>query len=530
MRGNVRKRFQRNVQLGVLASTIAFLAPAFAVAQQQPAAAPLTCASKAGEHNVCPGDTSAGVALMKSTGPAACLLGKTWGYDDKGVWVADGCSGEFQLGKDAVEAVAPGAPAPAQPAPAPGQTGGNMVPSPERVEQWGEFNPGNGFLVGRSSVGELGISAYALVRYVNQMPGEQTFTDHLGNERLVDGRNDIWPHRVMVFFKGWVGSPKLIYAITLWTVLDTNQNAIFGNLGYQFSQKFSLYAGLNGNPGTRSLQGSHPFWLGHDRVMADEFFRPFFNAGVWAQGQPVPGLWYNVMLGNTNSVLGVKSSQLDRKFTYGGSMWWMPTTKEFGPKGAYGDWERHEKVATRFGVSTTWSPEQRFTSSTGGGPENTTLRLADSLNVFDTGSLAPGVTVDMVDYQILSFDAGVKYKGFFLQTEIYNRWLDTFVADGPLPVASIHDTGFYVQAAFFPVPKKLELYAATSQIYGDKSAGFSNSSEYLVGTNVYPFDTRNIRLNFQLIDVNHSPVSSAFGYYVGGLKGAVFSTAFSVFF
>ena len=90
---------------------------------------------------------------------------------------------------------------------------------------------------------------------MNQMPGEQAFTDHLGNTRTVDGRNDIYPHRVMVFFKGWLGNPKLIYSITFWTVLDTNQNAIFGNLGYQFSRKFSVYAGLNGNPGTRSLQG-----------------------------------------------------------------------------------------------------------------------------------------------------------------------------------------------------------------------------------------------------------------------------------
>ena len=404
-----------------------------------------------------------------------------------------------------------------------------MVPPPERVETWGEFDPGRGFLVGRSSLGELGISGYALARYVNQMPGEQTFTDHLGNEHPVDGRNDIWPHRVMVFFTGWVASPKLIYAVTFWTVLDTNQNAIFGNLGYQFSRKFSLYAGLNGNPGPRSLQGSHPFWLGHDRVMADEFFRPFFNAGVWAQGEPVPGLWYNVMLGDTNSILGVKSSQLDRKLNSGASMWWMPTTKEFGPRGGYGDWERHEKLATRFGVSTTWSPEQRFTNSSGGS-ENTTLRLADSLNVFDIGSLAPGVTVDMVDYRILSFDAGLKYKGFFLQTEIYNRWLDNFKADGLLPVASIHDSGFYVQGAFFPVPKKLELYAATSQIYGDKSAGFGHSYEYLVGTNFYPFDSRHHRLNVQVIDVNRSPVSSAFGYYVGGQKGTTMSAAFSVFF
>jgi len=76
--------------------------------------------------------------------------------------------------------------------------------------------------------------------------------------------------------------------------------------------------------------GSHPFWLGHDRVMADEFFRPFFTGGVWAQGEPVPGLWYNVMLGDNNSILGVKSSQLDWTFSSGASMWWMPRTKEFG--------------------------------------------------------------------------------------------------------------------------------------------------------------------------------------------------------
>jgi hypothetical protein len=367
------------------------------------------------------------------------------------------------------------------------------------------------------------------VRYLNQTRDDQTFTDHLGNTRAVDTRNDIWPHRTMVFFKGWLGDPKLIYVITFWTVLDTNQNAIFGNLGYQFSRKFSIYAGLNGNPGTRSLQGSHPFWLGNDRVMADEFFRPFFNAGVWAQGEVVPGLWYNVMVGDTNSILGVTSSQLDRKFTYGASTWWMPTTKEFGPKGAYGDWEYHENLATRFGVSSTWSPEQRFTDATGS-PDNTTLRLADSLNVFDTGALAPGVTVDTVDYSILSLDAGMKYKGVFLQTEVYNRWLGNFKADGVLPVSGIHDKGLYVQGAFYPVPKKLELYAGTSQIFGDKGAGFSNSSEYLAGMNFYPANTRNHRLNLQAIDVHHAPVSSAFGYYIGGLSGPVVAATFSVYF
>ncbi len=190
-----------------------------------------------------------------------------------------------------------------------------------------------------------------MARYMSQHDDDQVFTDHLGNERPVDMRNDIFSHRIMVFLKGWMGSEKLIYNITLWTVNTTDQDAIFANLGYQFSRKFSLYAGLTGNPGSRSLSGSHPFWLGHDRVMADEFFRPFFGSGIYATGEALPGLWYNATVSNNNSALGVKASQLDRKFSYGGTVWWMPTTHEFGPRGGYGDWEWHEDVATRFGVS-----------------------------------------------------------------------------------------------------------------------------------------------------------------------------------
>ena len=399
-----------------------------------------------------------------------------------------------------------------------------------QVETWGVYDPGKGFRVAKTEFGELDISAYAMARYMNQNDDDGVFTDHLGNVRPVDERQDIFSHRIMVFLKGWLGSERLIYNITMWTVNTTDQDAIFANLGYQFSRKFSLYAGLSGNPGSRSLSGSHPFWLGHDRVMADEFFRPFFGSGVYATGEALPGLWYTATVSNNNSALGVKASQLDRKFTYGGTVFWMPTTHEFGPRGAYGDWEWHEELATRFGLSYVDSPEQSFRSTTGGNPENTTLRLADSVNLFETGALAPGVTIENADYRVLALDAGLKYKGMFLQAEYYQRWLDDFDADGLLPVREIKDHGYYVQAAFYPVRHKLELYAITSQIYGDDDAGFGDSSEYGVGMNWYPYPTRNHRLNLQLLDVNKSPVSSVFGYYTGGQDGWTLASSFSVFF
>lgn len=497
----------------VLCLVVVSLAPMSVNAQAQRT---VSCASKPGGRTSCPADTSAGIVLARTTGPAACLLGKTWGYDQQGVWVADGCSGEFLLGSTQP-------PDPAAPPQPPGKPA-------ERIETWGEFDPGDGFLIGRSDAGELAVSAYALVRYISQLPAEQSFTDHLGNTHAIDPRNDIFPHRVIVYLKGWVGTPKLLYTIVLWTVNTTDQDAIFGVLGYQFTRKFSLYGGINGTPGTRSLQGSHPYWLGHDRVMADEFFRPYFAFGTWTQGEIAPGLWYNAFAGNNSSSLGIKAAQLDRMLSTGASAWWMPTTKEFGPRGAYGDWEMHDRVATRFGISTAQSREERFTDADTGATGNTTIKLADSLNVFDTGALAPGVTVERVDYRLLSFDAGVKYRGIFVQTEFYTRWLDDFVADGVLPVRSIVDRGFFVQGAFFPVPKKLEVYAATSQIFGDKAAGFDNSSEYLAGLNFYPANSRNHRLNLQIMNVNRSPVSSTFGYYVGGQDGTTVATAFSVFF
>jgi hypothetical protein len=520
-----------------------------------PAGLPLTtvtCVSLAGERQLCAAYTDGGVLLLRSTGAGACLLGRSWGYDAQGVWVTESCGGEFAVAQRPAAPPPPVAAAPAPAARLPGPTAGGASRAEtgeasdqsfiekveaelekrqptERIDTYGVYDPGNGVLLTRGSYGELALSAYAMVRYMNQNDDDQAFTDHLGNVRPVDPRNDIFSHRTMIWLKGWLGSPKFIYNITLWTVNATDQNAIFANLGYQFSRRFSLYAGLVGNPGSRSLLGSHPYWLGHDRVMADEFFRPYFGSGIYAVGELLPGFWYNGVISNSNSALGVKASQLDRKFTTGASVWWMPTTHEFGPRGAYGDWELHDKVATRFGVSYTDSPEQGFRNADGSAG-NTTLRLADSLNLFDTGSLAPGVTVNNASFRVLAVDAGLKYKGFFFQVEYFQRWLDDFDADGPLPVRQIVDRGFYVQTAFFPIPKKLELYAVTSQIQGDEDAGFDRSWEYGGGMNYYPFASRNYRLNLQVLDVHRSPVSSTFGYYTGGQSGLTAATSFSILF
>ena len=268
-----------------------------------------------GERQHCSADTSA-VALLRSTS-GVCLLRRTWGYDDTGIWVSDGCWGEFTVGYAGVAATpATGAQSPSDPKPA------------DRIETWGEFNPGQGFLVGRSGAGELvGISAYALIRYINQMPGTQTFTDHLGIEHTVDGRNDFFPHRIMVFLKGCDRQSET-HATTysFWTVNPTDQKNVWP---WATSSRVAL-ACMRASTGCRDAFAARLAPLlarARPRDGRRVFPAHIFERDLGA-GRGHPGLWYNVIAPNNLSALGIKGTQLDRRWGTGGSMWWMPTTHE----------------------------------------------------------------------------------------------------------------------------------------------------------------------------------------------------------
>ena len=58
----------------------------------------MTCESHNNARISCPAETRYGVALVRQTGENECALGRTWGFDDKGVWVTEGCRAQFALG------------------------------------------------------------------------------------------------------------------------------------------------------------------------------------------------------------------------------------------------------------------------------------------------------------------------------------------------------------------------------------------------------------------------------------------------
>lgn len=58
----------------------------------------IPCESEKGRRKNCSADTTVGVQLVRQLGDASCAFGKDWGYDPKGVWVANGCRAEFAVG------------------------------------------------------------------------------------------------------------------------------------------------------------------------------------------------------------------------------------------------------------------------------------------------------------------------------------------------------------------------------------------------------------------------------------------------
>jgi hypothetical protein len=53
------------------------------------------CESEKGRTRTC-GVDGRRVELVRQLSSSACIEGRTWGRDNRGVWVTDGCRGEFR--------------------------------------------------------------------------------------------------------------------------------------------------------------------------------------------------------------------------------------------------------------------------------------------------------------------------------------------------------------------------------------------------------------------------------------------------
>lgn len=57
----------------------------------------IACHSNDHRQQYCDARVRRGVRLLRQESRSACVEGQSWGWDRRGVWVSDGCRGQFQV-------------------------------------------------------------------------------------------------------------------------------------------------------------------------------------------------------------------------------------------------------------------------------------------------------------------------------------------------------------------------------------------------------------------------------------------------
>ncbi len=458
------------------------------------------CASMTGARARCPTTSQGSVTLVQSIGSVACERDKTWGYDGHAIWVANGCSGKFAFTQPST--------------------------------RFGTYTPLVGFKLADTDQGTVVLKIYAYTRYLNQFGLDPRYVDAFHDTTAIQLRQDIQFQKVLIHFTGWLLSDKFRYHVYVWTT-NTSQGlsaqvVVAGDLNYKFDSRLTLGGGTSSLPGVRSTEGNFPLWLTPDnRLIADEFFRPSYTFGVWIKGSLVPGLDYETMLGNNLSQLGIDAGQLDHGLnTWSSMLVWMPTTKEFGTAGGYGDFDDHQKVATRIGLHYTRSDENFQGQVSNSSFDNVQIRLSDGSIIFTPDLFGPGISVTDAAYHMGTVDAGVKYRGYSLEAEQYWRAINHFRGPGTAAVRDLWDFGFQAQASAMIVQKRFQTYVGSSKVYGQ----FGQPWDLRYGVNWYPFATQVVRWNLEYLRLLRSPVGGSSLPYTVGANGYVIYSTFEVNF
>jgi hypothetical protein len=390
----------------------------------------------------------------------------------------------------------------------------------------GRYTPNLGYKLANTEYGDLNVSIYSYVRYLNQLGLGSSYTDAFGNVKSVKERQDVQLLKLQIKFLGWIMNPKLRYFLYAWTS-NANQGqgaqvVLAGNLQYTFNKYFTFGGGIRSLPGTRSVEGNFPFWMNVDsRHIADEFMRPSYTSGFWATGELAKRLKYQVMLGNNLSTLGVPASRLDNGLN----------TVSSGQ--GWGDFEHHDKFSTRLAFHFSRSNENKESQPDSEQFENTQLRLSDGTVIFTPEIFSPGATITDARYRMTTVDGGFKYRGFSLEGEYFWRWLDDFkFLEAVTPEAlqqipaSLFDHAFQVQGSAMVVPKNLQAYVGFSKIFGQ----FGQPRDFRFGVNYFPFKNKVVRWNTEALYLYKSPVGyTSVPYPIGG-KGWVFHSSWELAF
>ncbi|QDV35259.1 Phosphate-selective porin O and P [Tautonia plasticadhaerens] len=353
------------------------------------------------------------------------------------------------------------------------------------------------------------------------------WVDSAGIVRPILERNDFEIERGRLSFEGFFYDPDLQYYLNLDFDTDDQHVVIAQDfwMNYRFNRGLDVYIGKAFVPGSRSwLEGSTRTQFA-DRSMATTFFRPDRSVGIWALGEPIDKVFYRVMLANGFNTSDLTFEEINEQLAYSGSVW-SEVIGEYGR--GFSDLEWHDELAVRLGNSFTFAPGSPADIIFNPVSEQDFVRLSDGTPLFETGALAPGVTVEDFDIYLYAVDAALKYRGLSLNAEYYFRWLQDIQADLPLPVGRtrMYDHGYYVQGGYFVARERVELIARHSQVNGP----FGSGQEYALGFNWFINRSHYLKFTFDANWLDAIPAQNSGPNYRAGDSGMLFRSQLQVAF
>lgn len=262
-------------------------------------------------------------------------------------------------------------------------------------------------------------------------------------EGAANDAQSLMVRRVYLGFEGNFLNPNLTYNVTLNGIVGgTAANLLYYTyLNYHFSDAAQIKAGLHKlafNRQEMTGDGKQQFI---ERSLANERFNLDRAVGLVLWGQPWEKKFeYYVTLANGRATNANLNANQEMAYV---------ARFAFNPMGEYGyaesDLEDRGEAALTIGVAGEYHTEEP--------------------------------TVSLLEDDVLtgSADIGFKYRGFSFQGEGFWRRSD------PGATAVIQDAGFYAQAGYFVIPKKVELAVRAAMLFddlGDNGGGvyFDNGS------------------------------------------------------
>jgi hypothetical protein len=169
---------------------------------------------------------------------------------------------------------------------------------------------------------ELKFSLHNQFRYTGFATDDRFYVNSAERSVPTPSRNDFDINRGRLVFSGYAIDPRLeFYAnIDYNTVADQQIQMLMAWIRLPLGPALNIAYGLGKVPGTWEWLESSRYTLGSERSLATTFCRPSMTAGIWSDGELLPGWHYHALIGDGFNTFSLNAAEVDTNLAYSGML------------------------------------------------------------------------------------------------------------------------------------------------------------------------------------------------------------------